>query len=216
MMEAFAPLMRYLPAVLLSLLVVGCTLLPERTARQTFELPAANAAKPSQQTLPQTLRILTPHTEAPLNGTHILVNPEGHTVQSYGGARWIKATPVLLRDAWIDALRKRQSFQAVVNETSDATSDLSLASDLNRFQLQYPGRRAVVAIQADVQLLESESGQVLATRRFDVAESVSDQPVEALIDGFGSASERLSRELMQWLETTTRQLSQETDPATQP
>ena len=205
-------LMRSSAAVLLVLVVLGgCSILPERAPKQTFMLPPPNLAALQAAPIPLTLRILTPHVEPPLNGSGILVNPEGQIIKAYKGARWQKPIPLLLRDHWIDGLRQAGRLAAVVHETSDADGDLSLASDLSLFHLKYPQNTPVVVIQVDAQLLESNTRQVLATRRFRVQQAVPDQPASALIDGFGAVSQALAKDLSHWLEGVTREYVRETD-----
>ncbi|MDI9245284.1 ABC-type transport auxiliary lipoprotein family protein [Marinobacter sp. CHS3-4] len=201
--------------LILVLSVSGCTVLPERTAKQTFLL-ASPDFEASPDPLPFTLRVLTPDTEAPLNGTSILVRRDNHTIQSYRGARWAKAMPLLIRDYWLGALRQAGAFQAVIHDTSDANSHLSLISDLTAFQLEYhdgqePGPTVVITV--DAQLTESKSGDVLAARRFNVQERAQAKPVEDLVVRFSAANRALADELVQWAEAVSRDAFQETDQA---
>jgi len=205
-----------LPTLAALLLASGCSVLPERTAKETFLLPPPDFTASERQESGTTLRVLTPHTESPLNGTRILVNPEGHVIQAYSGARWAKATPMLVRDYWLESLRQIGNFNAVVHETSDASSDLSLSSDLTVFQLSLSANQqneAVVIIQADVQLLESESGKVWAARRFRIQQAASANPVNTLVSDFGSANRALAEALSNWLLEISREYSQETNQA---
>lgn len=194
-------------------LASGCSLLPERPARQTFMLPAPDIAPAPQQTLPLTLRVLTPHAEAPLGSTGILVNPRGQSIQTYTGARWSKPVPILVRDHWVEGLRQNGSLQAVVAENSDARSNLSLSSDLTQFQMHFPDGEPAIIIQLDVQLLETASSAVIASQRFRIEQKTDDQPVESVIAGFGEASQALTEELVAWLLQVSGRIGAETDPA---
>lgn len=190
-------------------LMSGCTLLPERPTKPTFMLPGPELAEVSQAATPLTLRVLTPQAESPLNGTRILVNPEGHAIQVYGGARWSKLTPALVRDHWIEGLRQSKGLKAVIGASSNATSTLSLGSDLTRFQIEYSQGQAEVVIQLDAQLLESGSNQVLAAQRFLVQQAIDDKPVESIIAGFGAANQLLTEQLVAWVLRVSRGIYQE-------
>lgn len=194
-------------------LASGCSLLPERPARATFMLGAADVTPTDQQPSALTLRVLTPHAESPLSGNSVLVNPRGQAIQAYRGARWSKSMPLLVRDQWVEGLRQSGGLKAVVSETSDAVSDLSLASDLTRFQLHYSDNEPVVVVQLDVQLLETNTRQVIAAQRFRVQQSAADQPVEAVISGFSAASRTLTNNLVAWLLNLSREIYGETDRA---
>jgi cholesterol transport system auxiliary component len=197
-------------------LLSGCTLLPERPTKSTFMLTNPDLSPKEQPPLPLTLRVLTPQAESPHNGTSVLVNPEGEIIQAYGGARWVKPVPVLIRDHWVEGLRQSGILKAVVSETSDARSDLSLASDLTRFQLRYDQGEPIIVIQLDAQLLESNSRQVLASKRFEVIHSVVDKPVESVIAGFGAASQIATEDLVAWLGSVSLGFHAGKDPARPP
>lgn len=200
-------------ALILTATLSGCSVLPERTAKQTFMLSAPYLQAIDQPALPLTIRVLTPAAGSPQDGTRILVNPEGQAIQAYGGARWSKPIPALVRDHWVEGIRQSGSFKAVIGETSQATSDLSLSSDLTRFQVQYPQDQAQVVIRMDAQLLESRSRRVIAARSFSVEQPVADQPVENLVAGFGEASQTITEQLATWLTRVSRDFYEETDRA---
>lgn len=200
-----------LTALLTLVLLSGCTVLPERTAKNNFMLPAPELAPTGQQTVPLTVRVLTPQAESPFDGTQILVNTEGQSIRAYQGTRWSMPTPILIRDHWVEGLRQSGGFRAVVSETSDAMSNLSLASDLSRFQIYYDNDQPRVLIQLDAQILESGSRRVLAARRFRLSQPIADQPVEAVIEGFGKANQAITEELAAWLLSVSREIYQETD-----
>jgi cholesterol transport system auxiliary component len=211
-----APLKTGMTALLAAALLAGCTLLPERAAISTFRLPDPQMPTADDAPVPITLRVLTPAATPPLNSTRILVNPRGLEVQAYSGARWSNSPPLLLRDYWIDSLRKNGSLKAVISDASSAGSELSLSSDLTRFQLVYQQGEPAVVVQVDAQLLETDSRRVLAARRFQSRQPVEDQPVEAVIAGFGVASERVTRDMVTWLHSVSRDFYGETDPARPP
>ena len=198
------------------ILISGCSLLPDRVAKKTFMLPAPGLAPSGQPTTTLTLRVLTPQAEEPLDGTQILVNPDGQTIQAYGGVRWIKITPILIRDHWVEGLRQSGGFNAVVSETSSAMSELSLSSELTRFQVHYPQGAAEIVIQLDAQVLDSQSRRVIAAQRFRVQWSIADQPIETVVAGFGEASQALTQEMADWLLSVSRELYEETDQARPP
>ncbi len=203
------PIRKPRAALAVSLILVfvsGCSLLPARAAKSTFMLPAPELSPTGQPPAALTLRVLTPHADSPLNGTRILVNPEGQAIHAYGGARWSKPVPILARDHWIEGLRQTGGLKAIVNAASNATSDLSLSSDLTRFQISYLQGVPNVIIQVDAQILEEGSRNVVAARRFRTRQPIDDQPVESVIAGFGTASQTITEELVTWVLSVSRGL----------
>jgi cholesterol transport system auxiliary component len=191
--------------------IQACTVLPDRAAKATFMLPAPEIAAETREPIALTLRIVSPYAESPLDSTGILVNPEGQSLKTYVGARWDKSAPVLLRDQWIDGLRQSGSLRAVVNESSEASDDLMLVSELTRFQLHYPDGEPEVVIRLDAQVLESNSREVIAAKRFEVTQRTADKPVDRLVAGFGEANQRLTEELVDWLLVVSRGASQQAE-----
>lgn len=192
-------------------MIQGCTVLPERSAKATYMLPSPNMQSGTETPVPLTLRVLTPQAESPLDGTRILVNPDGQAIQIYAGARWSKPTPVLIRDHWVDGLRQNGGLKAVVSETSDASSDLSLSSDLNSFRIQYQNGQPVVIIHMDAQVLDSRSRRVIAAERFEVEQSLDDEPIDSVVTGFGNASQALTEKLVAWLLAVSREVHKGSD-----
>lgn len=190
---------------LLSLLS-ACSILPEPEPLRIFLLPSSEAthaeAGPQSQ---QALRIITPQASRILSSPRIAVVPQGNEISAYRGARWSDAAPVLLRDRLIEAFQRDGRLPSVSNEDDGLPADLSLYSDLRAFQSVYVDGKPQVVIRLDVRLVNQHNNQALANKRFDIRQPSTDPSVDRVVEAFGKASDRLSRELLDWTLEQARQ-----------
>ena len=187
-------------------LLAACSVLPEAETLRIFLLPTApvepQASEPTRQ---QALRINTPQASRILASQRIAVVPQGNEISAYGGARWSDAAPVLLRDRLIEAFQRDGRMPSVSNEDANLYADYSLHSDLRAFQSVYVDGKPVVLITLDTRLVEVNTQRTLANRRFEVRQPASDTGIEQVVEAFGKASDRLSREVVDWTLANTQQ-----------
>ena len=187
-------------------LLAACSVLPEAETLRIFLLPTApvepQASEPTRQ---QALRINTPQASRILASQRIAVVPQGNEISAYGGARWSDAAPVLLRDRLIEAFQRDGRMPSVSNEDANLYADYSLHSDLRAFQSVYVDGKPVVLITLDTRLVDRNTLHSLAYRRFEVRQPASDTGIEQVVEAFGKASDRLSREVVDWTLANTQQ-----------
>ena len=187
-------------------LLAACSVLPEAETLRIFLLPTApvepQASEPTRQ---QALRINTPQASRILASQRIAVVPQGNEISAYGGARWSDAAPVLLRDRLIEGFQRDGRMPSVSNEDANLYADYSLHSDLRAFQSVYVDGKPVVLITLDTRLVEVNTQRTLANRRFEVRQPASDTGIEQVVEAFGKASDRLSREVVDWTLANTQQ-----------
>ncbi len=187
-------------------LLSACSVLPEAETLRIFLLPTAPVEpQTSETTRQQALRINTPQASRILASQRIAVVPQGNEISAYGGARWSDAAPVLLRDRLIEAFQRDGRMPSVSNEDANLYADYSLHSDLRAFQSVYVDGKPVVLITLDTRLVEVNTQHTLANRRFEVRQPASDTGIEQVVEAFGKASDRLSREVVDWTLANTQQ-----------
>lgn len=190
-------------AMALSLLMIaglpaGCSLLPEREPVRLFTLSEPSQSASADATRDLTLRVDTPSAGAPLDGPRLLVMPSPGEFQAHAGARWRDDAPRLVRDYLIEAFRLDGRLTAVVDDTSRARSDATLASHLGAFHSRYREGTPEVIARLEVQLLDESSREVLASRRIEVVVASKDDSLEAVVQAFDRAADQLASELIDW------------------
>lgn len=190
---------------LLSLLS-ACSILPEPEQLRIFLLPSSETTQAATE--PQSkhaLRVVTPQASRILSSSRIAVVPQGNEISAYRGARWSDAAPVLLRDRLVEAFERDGRLPSASDEDDNLPADLSLHSDLRAFQSVYVDGAPQVVIRLDARLVNQHDHQILATRRFEIRQPSADPSVESVVEAFGQASDRLSRELLVWTLEQARQ-----------
>lgn len=210
------PLRHAITGLIVAATLTSCTLLPQRAAQRTFQLPEISLSAMQQHQADLTIRVTTPLAESPLDGTRLLVMPEGSEIKAYSGARWSKPLPSLVRDQMVDGLRQAKLVKAVISDASGAVSDLTLTSELSAFYMDARSKPMTVVVQLDAQLIDQGSKRVIAARRFSVVQPSPKEPVEEVLKGFGVASHTVTRDMVKWLANTIPQVPGETSPAKQP
>ncbi len=70
---------------------------------------------------------------------------------------------------------------------------------MQAFQSEYRGNAVEVVIRLDARLVRGSDQRIIASRRFEVHQAVSDTKVPAVVAGFGVAGDQLSRQVVEWV-----------------
>jgi cholesterol transport system auxiliary component len=152
--------------------------------------------------LPESLRIVAPHAAQALDSARIAVLPQDNVITSYAGARWSDSAPRLVRDRLLDAFRTDAHFAALSSDEAQLQADLELTGDLRAFQSEYVQGVPVIVIRYDAQLVQVRSQKIIATRRFDIRQSVVGKEVPQVVMAFGQATDQLAAQIITWVTTT--------------
>lgn len=198
---SFRPLRR--PLLLLTFLLstlAGCSVLPEAEALRVFLLPSTTSpqAEAAGPQLEKALRITTPQASRVLASERIAVIPQGNQISAYQGARWSDTAPVLLRDRLIEAFQQDGRLAEVSSEDANLPADMVLYSDLRAFQSEYRDGQPHAVIRLDARLVDRQTRQTLATRRFEVSQASTGTPVDLVVEAFGKAGDALSGDVLKW------------------
>jgi cholesterol transport system auxiliary component len=188
-----------LAAPLLLALLTACSILPKAESPKIYTLPAAPGARPAAaEPVKWALRIAAPSAPRALDNARIAVVPETNQITVYGGARWSDTSPSLFRDRLADAFRDSGRVPALSTDDSNLGADFELGGGLAAFQSEYVGGKPEVVIRFDAVLAATRKHQIVGTRRFEVHEPVDGKEVPQVVDAFGRAMDKLSREVVGW------------------
>lgn len=176
----------------------ACTVLPKSEPSKVYAFPAPSIQRNgSAEALSLALRINTPLTGFALAGPRILVNPDGHQLQTYKGARWSDPSPALLREYIAQSFNQHGAIASVTTDEHGLHADVHLSSNLRRFQVVYADSPQVV-IEFEARLVEAGTLRVLADKTFVSVQPMADEQLPAVVSAFGQASEKLTAELLPW------------------
>jgi cholesterol transport system auxiliary component len=181
-------------------LISSCSILPKPEPFDVYRLPSAQSHASASHGTPQrwSLRLTKFQASDVLKSPNIAVIPQGDVISSYKGSRWSDPAPVLLRNRLLDGFQQDGRVSLLSTDDSIFQTDLELGGHLQAFQTEYQGTTATVVVSLDALLVRGYDQHILASRRFEVRQPLSDVKVPAVVAGFGQASDRLTAQVVNW------------------
>jgi len=188
-----------LAAPLLLALLSACSILPKAETPKIYTLPAAPGGRPAAP-VPVTwaLRVAAPAAPRSLDNVRIAVVPDSNQITVYAGARWNDNTTKLFRDRLADEFRDSGRIAALSTDENNLGADFELGGSLAAFQTEYVSGKPEVVIRYDAVLASTRKHQIVGGRRFEVHEPVAGKDVPQVVDAFGRAMDKVSREVVGW------------------
>ena len=84
-------------------------------------------------------------------------------------------------------------------DDTNLQADYELGGQLQAFQSEYRGSAVEVVIRLDARLVRGSDQRIIASRRFEVHQPVTDTKVPAVVAGFGLAGDQLNRQVVEWV-----------------
>ena len=179
-------------------LVSACSILPKADPSDVYRLSSAQTA--SQATpVSWSLRVNKPQTSEFLDSPRIAVVPNGDLISSYANSRWSDPSPVLLRNRFMDGFQRDGRVTLLSTDDTNLQSDYELGGQLQAFQSEYHRSAVEVVIRLDARLVRGRDQRIVASRRFEVRQPVSDTKVPAVVAGFGQAGDQLNKQVVDWV-----------------
>jgi ABC-type uncharacterized transport system auxiliary subunit len=150
-------------------------------------------------TLPGTLVVERPVAEGVYGERAILYSddPGRRVLKQYHYSFWLKSPPQLVQDYLVDALRRRQLAERVVEDGVEFEEAHRLVSRITRFErLRAPDQ---VAVGLEVMLLRPGEYTPALIRRYSEIRPLADEGLTAAVAGFEAAldavADRLQKDL---------------------
>jgi len=179
-------------------LISACSILPKADPSDVYRLASAQAT--SQGTpVSWSLRVTKPQTSEFLDSPRIAVVPKGDLISSYANSRWSDPAPVLLRNRLLDGFQRDGRVTLLSSDDTNLQADYELGGQLQAFQSQYRGNAVEVVIRLDARLVRGSDQRILASRRFEVRQPVSDTQVPGVVAAFGQAGDQLNKQVVDWV-----------------
>ncbi|AMN78192.1 ABC-type transport auxiliary lipoprotein family protein [Pseudomonas azotoformans] len=179
-------------------LVSACSILPKADPSDVYRLASAQTTNQAAP-VSWSLRVNKPQTSEFLDSPRIAVVPNGDLISSYANSRWSDPSPVLLRNRFMDGFQRDGRVTLLSTDDTNLQSDYELGGQLQAFQSEYHGSAVEVVIRLDARLVRGRDQRIVASRRFEVHQPVSDTKVPAVVAGFGQAGDQLNKQVVDWV-----------------
>ena len=179
-------------------LVSACSILPKPDPSDVYRLAST---QPASQGTPVSwsLRVTKPQTSEFLDSPRIAVVPDGNLISNYANSRWSDPAPVLLRNRLLDGFQRDGRVTLLSTDETNLQADYELGGQLQAFQSEYRGKTVEVVIRLDARLVRGRDQRIIASRRFEVRQPVSDAKVPAVVAAFGQAGDQLNKQVVDWV-----------------
>jgi len=184
--------------LLLCLLLVSCSVLPERAPVDLYQLPPSSLVRATDTTGISSLRIARPATSDALGGTRILILAPDHSFQAFAETRWAAPLPTLWRDWLLDAYWRDGRVTQLSASADGFQAQFELSGMLRAFHIEQDGGRGVAIIRYDASLIDTTNRQIISSERFEARQPVSDTSAAAAVRALGLAADKLAVDLVQW------------------
>ncbi|WP_395609804.1 ABC-type transport auxiliary lipoprotein family protein [Pseudomonas sp. B22129] len=179
-------------------LISACSILPKADPFDVYRLASAQTTSQGAP-VSWSLRVSKPQTSEFLDSPRIAVVPNGDLISSYANSRWSDPAPVLLRNRFMDGFQRDGRVTLLSTDETNLQADYELGGQLQAFQSEYRGSTVEVVIRLDARLVRGSDQRIIASRRFEVRQPVTDTKVPAVVAGFGQAGDQLNRQVVEWV-----------------
>jgi cholesterol transport system auxiliary component len=181
------------------LLPMACSVLPERTPVDLYQLPPSSLTQQGATTVSlDSLRIARPSTSDALGGTRILILADDNSFRAYADSRWSAQVPTLWRDWLLDAFWRDGRVPQLSASADGLQAQFELNGMLRAFHVEENNGRLVAVIRYDANLVETANRQIVSSQRFEARETVTGTSTAAAVRALGMAADQLAVELIQW------------------
>lgn len=178
--------------------VSACTIFPEQEAPRLMDLALPASAPTFETTRNTSLRIDTPLASAPLDSPRILIKPDAYEFQALPDTRWRDSMPVVLRDYLVQDLRQSGGFDSVLNDTSTASAELSLVSELTGFHAVREDGKTTVVVRLYTEMMENRSRKSWCRQDHHVQTPAASTDLNDLMNAFSESARQLSADIALW------------------
>jgi len=179
-------------------LVSACSIFPKAEPSDVYRLASAQTTSRATP-VAWSLRVNKPQTSEFLDSPRIAVVPNGDLISSYASSRWSDPAPVLLRNRFMDGFQRDGRVTLLSTDDTNLQADYELGGQLQAFQSEYRGNALEVVIRLDARLVRGRDQRIVASRRFEIRQPVSDTKVPAVVTGFGQAGDQLNKQVVDWV-----------------
>ncbi len=191
------------PALLLVLLLSGCSILGSKTPPTIFAPDPHVIADPSWPTAKWQLALAHPDAARMVDTLRIAVRPTPGELEVYQDASWAKTPSEQIESTVLRTLEDSGKIAAVARQGSGIAADYTLLTEVRRFEADYAGNAVPAAtIEVTAKLLHASDQDIVASQTFLQVVPASGTSTAAVAQAFGTALGAISHDVAGWTLTT--------------
>lgn len=202
--KTFSRAAQYTLGFAAALMVTGCvSLLPGAT-----EAPAIYRLTPPPVSVSPiagapSVRVAVPVATKALQGSDIVVAPDGNRLAAAAGARWAESVPKLLQQAILQSLGQRAGLTAIAPPTS-ASADYALETRVRAFEAAFDQGKdsaPLIKVQISATVTDLKTRQIVSRKEFYTQQRAAQRRVTTIVQTLDKATQSVMTDMSDWLET---------------
>ncbi|MEO6138887.1 MAG: ABC-type transport auxiliary lipoprotein family protein [Luteimonas sp.] len=191
------------PALLLMLLLSGCSILGSKTPPTIYAPDPHVVADPSWPTVKWQLALAHPDAARMVDTLRIAVRPTPGELEVYQDASWAKTPSEQIESTILRTLEDSGKIAAVARQGSGIAADYTLLTEVRRFESDYAGNAVPAAtIEVTAKLLHATDQDIVASQTFLETVPASGTSTAAVAQAFGTALGAITHDIAGWTLTT--------------
>lgn len=193
--------MKHIPLfITIVVLLTGCSTMHPPISEYTILPSAYTPAGNTPANLNGTLKLSSTRSIASLASTQFYYLKEASSINAYLYSKWSDTPSSMIDRSLTSSLQKEQLFETLIPQTSSATADLVLESDLNAFYHRFhKDSTSEGFIDITYRLINPKTKTTIASKRFTIIEPSPSQDAKGGVIALGNATHNLSGQCTSWL-----------------
>ncbi|HEU0186583.1 MAG TPA: ABC-type transport auxiliary lipoprotein family protein, partial [Gallionellaceae bacterium] len=168
---------RYIPTLLISVLLTGCISFPGQPGEQPrlYRLDAVLADNTAVAKRDLVIAVGLPQAQPGADSAAMAYVQQAHQVEYFASSRWADTPARMLEPLLLQALGSCGSFRAVVSNVGAVAADYRLDSEWLRLQQEFDRQPSRMHLTLRVQLVNMKTRQVVAAQEIDEVEPAASE-----------------------------------------
>lgn len=191
-------MLRYLVYCILTLTLTGCSVFsPVKTVSvDTYALTATPQPTHKEAIKQKTILITPVEATSIYNTTQMAYTTKPYQMAYFVKNRWISTPAEMLQPLIVKTLQNTHYFAAVITRPSTGHYDYVLSVTLISLQQEFTGQVSQIHLVLSVQLLKTDTQEIIGTRLIDIHQPVSEPNPYAGVIAANLASARALNEIV--------------------
>ena len=197
-------------AIVVSVLLVGVlggcsSILPkQKEASHIYRLSIPTSSGQSFTAGP-VINLSLPSAPHALNGTDIVLSPDGRRLTAAAGAVWAEPVPAQFRRAFLDAIAADGAMRGVIPQ-GGTNAQYWLNVDIREFEAvfdQGEDQAPLVTTHIVLNLTQTGTRKLLGTRDLSSQSRASARRISSIVEAQDEATQKVLRDAVDWLKSMT-------------
>lgn len=189
-----------------TLALSGCSILPKPAPPDIVYRLSLDGDSVTPLPNAEILQVDRPSATSIFNSTSIVVSPDGRRLSSVSEARWPEAIPLMIQEAFVDALRRSPNVIGVL-PSSGARTDTRLHITIKNFEAQFdqgPDAAPLAVVRYTAEIANASDRKLIGTFSTRQTLRAKEGRVSSIVEAMEIANNKAMLEVVEWIEQSVQ------------